>query len=385
MAAFHPKTTRYLEEKNPIKGTSDVKFQDEGHLYWAYSNYYNQMISNDDGCGALPLISATTVLNNYFHFDRNYLALKIWNDPLKRHAMEYDVTDKYYGCKSIDDVLYIFGDGARQGTEMHGYYEDMANLLEYDKDHPPEEGTKLLQHLYIAEKLEGYYEKAYFYEFVKKFKLDNPASGIRFHRTELLMWNDVLHITGTADGLLYDENDDSYIIVDWKRIKGGVKCDPKNPKKPLHELSASGRGMGLEIFEKMYNNTMNKYGCQLTIYKKLFEYMTGKRVSGLYIVAIDSNLIGKTTDRYGRPISALKIHEVPLTKYDEAIRQAFEERAREILGKCENTLNDDHMDKLIEIIDEGDRIREERILQMEQEQQSDDEEVTQSPKKKQKK
>lgn len=349
-AAFDPRTTRYLE-KNVVTGSDQVKFQEEGHFYWAFSKYYNTLISTDDGAGGLPLISATGVLGKYFKFDREGIALKIWNNPEKRHAMEYDVTNPYYGCKGVEDIIGKWSGGSEAGTKMHACFEDMANLVEYDKDHPPEQGAKLLQHLYVSEKLEGYTEKAYFYEFVKMFKIDDPASGMRFHRTELLMWHDVLHLTGTIDGLLYNAKDDSYVIIDWKRLKGGLQCDPKNPAKPVHMLAPSGRGQGLPAFECLRNNNGNKYGCQLALYKKMFEHMTGKRVSGMYLVVVDSKKLGKK--------GALKVHEVPLNKYDEAIRQAFEERARDMLARCEKTLDDEHMDKLIEILDEGDRIREE--------------------------
>ena len=352
MASLGVETIRYLE-KNPVEGSDQIKFQDEGHKYWARSKYYDDWVSNSDGLGGLPLVSATGVLDKYFHFDRYGIALRIWNNPEKRHAMKYDMTYDYYGCESVDDIVNKWSKGAVEGTKLHAHYEDMANILEYDKDHPPDQGVKLMRHLYDEEKLTGFTEKTYFYEFVKKFGLDDPSSGMSFYRTELLLWHDVLHLSGTIDGLLYNAKDDSYVIVDWKRCKGGVKGDPKNPKKPVHLLAPQGRGFGLPAFEKLRNNSMNRYGCQLTFYKKLFEHMTGKRISGLYLVAIDSKLIGKK--------NALKIHHVPLTKYDECIRQAFEERAREMLGNCEDKLSDEHMDKLIDIVEQGEELRQRAV------------------------
>lgn len=352
MASLKVETTRYLE-KNPVQGSERIKFQDEGHKYWARSKYYDDWVSSSEGLGGLPLISATTVLDKYFSFDRYGIALRIWNNPQKRHAMKYDMTYEYYGCESVEDIVSKWSKGAEEGTKLHAHYEDMANIIEYDKDHPPSEGVNLMAHLYEAEKLEGFHEKTYFYEFVKIFKLDDPDSGMRFYRTELLLWHDILHLSGTIDALLYNAKDDSYVIVDWKRCKGGVKGDPLNPKKPVHMLAPAGRGACLPAFEALRNNSMNRYGCQLTLYKKMFEHMTGKRISGLYLVAIDSKLIGKK--------QALKIHHVPLTKYDECIRQAFEERAREMLGMCQDTLADEHLDKLIEIVEEGEELRQREI------------------------
>ena len=374
MASLSADTVRYLR-KNPVEGSDKIKFQDEGHHYWARSKYYDDWVSNNDGLGGLPLISATTILDKYFHFDRYGIALKIWNNPEKRHAMKYDMANDYYGCESVEDIVRKWSKGAEEGTKLHAHYEDMANIVEYDKDHPPDEGVKLVQHLYDEEKLTGFTEKTYFYEFIKAFKLDDPNSGLSFYRTELLLWHDVLHLSGTIDALLYDKKSDTYIIVDWKRCKGGIKCDPARPKKPVHMLAPGGRGRGLPAFERLRNNSMNRYGCQLTLYKKLFEHMTGKKISGLYLVAVDSKLIGRK--------NALKIHNVPIDKYDMCIRQAFEERARHMLGECEGKLCDVHMDKLIELVEaeEADRQRIIEVKKREREASDDDDTDTSSPKK----
>ena len=371
MASLSAGTVRYLQ-KNPVKGSDQIKFQDEGHHYWARSKYYEDWVSNSDGLGGLPLISATTVLDKYFHFDRYGIALRIWNNPERRHAMKYDMNSQYYGCESVEDIVKKWSKGAEEGTKLHAHYEDMSNILEYDKDHPPEQGVKLMQHIYDEEKLTGYTEKTYFYDFVRKFRLDDKESGMSFYRTELLLWHDVLHFSGTIDTLLYNEKDDSYVITDFKRVKGGIKGDPKNPKKPVHMLAPGGRGRGLPAFEGLRNNSMNRYGCQLTLYKKMFEHMTGKRISGLYLIVVNSMLIGKS--------NALKIHEIPLTKYDECIRQAFEERARHMLGACENTLCDEHIDKLIELVEEGETIRQ-RAIESKRIRESSGDGVDLSPKK----
>lgn len=346
-SAFDVKHCRFLDSKNPIPGGDKIKFQDEGHKYWAFSPYYTDWVSSKEGLGGMPLKSATGILDKYFHFDRDGMALNIWKKVENRYKMEYDPTYKYYGCKSVEDIIGKWSQGATDGTKMHAHYEDMANLLEYDKE-TGGVGSNLMQNLYAEAQLGGYHEKAYFYEFVKRFKIDDPASGMSFHRTELLLWHDVLHLSGTIDALLYNKNDDSYIIVDWKRCKGGVKLEGKG-RKPVHQLAAGSRGRGLKAFLNLRNNKINRYGCQLTFYKKLFEKMTGKRVSALFIVSVDSEKVGTP--------SAFKLLNIPTDKYEECIRQAFEERAREMISTCENVLDDDHMDELIKYLDDGDAIR----------------------------
>ena len=223
-----------------------------------------------------------------------------------------------------------------------GYYYDHVMSIRNYKFHMRNDTAS---YLYAQAKLEGYQEKMYLFMFLEKFKLLDPNSGINFFRTELLMWHEVLHISGMIDALIYDKNTNTYIIVDWKRCKGGVKGDPdpsNKRTKPVHLLAPSGRGQGLPAFEKLRNHNGNKYGCQLTLYKHMFEHMTGEKVSAMYIIVIDSTKIGKA--------NALDIQEVPLTKYDECIRQVFEDRARNMLARYEDTLDDEHMDELIKYL-----------------------------------
>lgn len=398
--------TRFLE-KNTVAGSDKIRFQDEGHLYWAYSEFYDDWVSTKSGVGACPLESTTTILGKYFVTDMDKVALDLWNNPKLRLLMETEPTYKYYGCKCIDDIRAIWSKGATEGTRMHENFEDFVNLIEYDKANPPsgcdantfainpiigiskaaatktahkedvllhavsstrsyDESTNYdnvnviknykfhirndtASYLYAQAKLEGYNEKMYLFMFLEKFKLLDPLSGVNFYRTELMMWHNVLHISGMIDALLYDKNTNTYIIVDWKRCKNGVKGDPDpNNKrtKPVHLLSAGGRGQGLPAFENLRNHNGNKYGCQLTLYKHMFEHMTGEKISGMFLIVVDSTKIGKA--------NALDIQEVPLTKYDECIRQVFENRAREILANYEETLDDDHMNELIKFLPEDD-------------------------------
>lgn len=371
--------TRYLQDKNNDIWNTKIKFEDEGHKYWAYSKFYEEWVSSNYGGGGAPIVSTTTVLSPHFPYDSEKMAMDIWNNPKNRLRMETDPTYKYYKCTCLDDIKLIWSTGSKEGTKMHANFEDLANIVEYDKDNHTKKSSitktvdkkestiveykvvssaknlniHLLENtetmLYTSHKLSDYEEKMYFFMFINQFNMDHPESDLSFFKTEMLMWHDILHISGTIDALLYNKKTDSYVIVDWKRCKNGVKTDPNpnNPRtKPVHLLSAQGRGQGLPAFEMLRNNTYNKYGCQLTLYKFIFEYMTGKKISGLYIVAIDNTKIGQT--------NALKIHEVPLTKFDECIRQVFENRAREMLGKYADTLDDNHLTELINFLPDDD-------------------------------
>ena len=87
MNAFSTKHTRFLETLNSIPDGDKIKFEEVGHKYFAYSKYYTDWVSKEEGLGGLPIVSATGVLDKYFHFDRDGLALNIWKVPGNRHKM----------------------------------------------------------------------------------------------------------------------------------------------------------------------------------------------------------------------------------------------------------------------------------------------------------
>jgi hypothetical protein len=325
--------TRYLEEVN-TEYNQKVRFQDEGHKYWAYSPYYEEWLASDTG----SLISTTTILKEYWPDNFSFIARKKWNDKEARIRMRTDPTYEFFGCGTFEEVRERFGLEARTlGTKMHALYEDMANLLEYDRVHA---GAQTLI-MYEDALREGLYEKKYFFDFVFAFNLAGEGATRRFYRTEFMMWHPDLQITGTIDALIYDEVQKGFIIVDWKRCAGGVKGDPKNPKLRVDQLSPGGRGQKLVEFERLRMNKENQYGCQLTLYKHMFERITGQRVIGLYIVAIDSGKLGQE--------DAMRIIEIPLTKFDPAIKAVFRERAHTLL-QDEEKLSEEHFDALMTYI-----------------------------------
>lgn len=379
--------TRYLEEKNPIT-VEKIKFEDEGHHYFAYSKFYEQWVTTKDGAGGLPIMSTTSILKEFFHNSLDAVAFNIWNNEENQLLMKNDPTYRYFGCKSVDDIRKVWLQGAIAGTRMHACFEDMVNILEFDRDNASIITPTALfcktsrrqgnndtlretfddiygsgsyeslgdlrsddEHFFLHRNMslslffgkeKDYDERFYFLKFLKSFGMDKYNAPIRFYRTELLMWHSVLHISGTIDALLYNESDDSFIIVDWKRVKGGLKCDPKNPRKPVSALSYQSRGLFLPSFKKLRNNSFNKYGCQLTLYKHMFEHMTGKKVSGMFLVAVDSTKIGKK--------DAMAIHEVKAEKFNDCIRDVFALRAKDMLDACDDKLDDDHMDELLKYL-----------------------------------
>lgn len=241
----------------------------------------------------------------------------MFDDPACRLKMETDPSYAYYGMKSAEDIIYKWGAGAREGTAMHAAFEDLTNLVAYEMDRPAGDSSLTADYKVTNPRS----EYIFFDEFCVRMGV---RSGEReFYRTEMLMFDDRLHISGMADTFLYDKKTGGYIITDFKRMKGGLPSDPAKPRKPIESLAANSRGQNLPAFECLRNHSGNKYGCQLTLYKRLFEYMyPDRKVVGMFLVVIDSSKLDG---------DALQIHEVPMGKYETCIDQAFGQRALDIL------------------------------------------------------
>lgn len=340
--------TRYLEKKNPFPFDADLRFEDEGHVYYARSPFTkNQWITSNDGAGiALPLISTTTIYKRYQYDGFQARAVRTWNDPAARLRMETDSTYQYFGCKSVEDILNKQSEPARRGTELHNIFEDLCNLFAYDMDHPD---NGVMCRTYADLRLSNYPAAMYFQMFIVKFGLADPESGIELFRTELRVWDPVLHISGSIDVILYDRKNDSYIICDWKTSKKRLGAANPASGMPIEQLSQYSKGKDLESFKLLRNNDMNKYSIQQHVYMRMFENLTGRRVSAVYLVCIQTSKIGSP--------DAFRVVPVPIEAdgamgehYLWCVDEMFQARAGEMLSQCNATLTDEHINALAQCI-----------------------------------
>ncbi len=312
--------TKYLEHKHfHEKHDKLIKFEEIGHKYNAFNPFVQEFIpSKVEWNNILPMKSATEFLGQFFpSVDFKHLALKTWNNIEKRIEMEMDVESRYSGCKSVEDIQKVWGQGAILGTEMHARYEDLSNLFQYEKDNHDKPIEK------IVENTTNFPERSYFFEYLDYFQMQYGKH--EFFRSELLFYDPILHLSGCADTILYKPEDGTYVITDFKRVKTKLPRDPVRPKKSIKDIGPGSKGQLLPAFKKVRNNASNKYGIQLTLYKHLFQRMhPKKKVSALYLIVVRADKIG--TDQ------ALEIINIPLTKFDSCIKQAFRYRAEQMLA-----------------------------------------------------
>ena len=164
----------YLSKINPHERDSRIKFKPETHIYII------------DGVG--NYISVTTWNHSHFqHFDSDQIIdnmMKSKNWP----------KSKYFGM-SRDEIKAVWdksknsatGEGTKLHYDIECYYNNCFNQNES-------------------------IEYSYFLKFAEDYKHLKP------YRTEWVVWNEDVKISGTIDMVFEDENGD-LVIYDWKRSK----------------------------------------------------------------------------------------------------------------------------------------------------------------------
>lgn len=334
--------SRYLEQKNKDEYDDRIFFEEEDHIYNVKSEYFGDKVLNKyNGELSLPLKSVTEFTGVFFNsfFDKNR-AQKIWNDVKCRFRMEYDKSYTYYGVKSLEQLEFILSEGPRMGTQMHAYFEDLANLFEYRRDHPEDQGYME----YVEEHLKEYVEYKFFKKFIHEFGI---VSGKRkFYRTEYKMFHPELNISGMIDGILYNEEKGGYEIIDYKRCQGGVR--PYKLTKAFEDYSDKSKGMNTPSLKKLLNFSIIKYGIQLSLYRYMFQRMhPDKKIVGMYLIVVDSKKV-----KANKLHEAFQIIEIPLHKHDVNILEMFQYRAREIMQECGDRLPNELYEELKAIVPE---------------------------------
>lgn len=327
MSTIHSHT-RYLEGRNPMSQDNDIVFHEEGHVYECYNHLLNKKVSSkDDGELIIAVESVTTILRMFFkEVDFSQFSFAVWNKPENRVRMQTDTTYKYFGCTSIADIEAIWAQGAILGTKMHAVFEDISNIMEYERDQNDTTVIGKYTTEYIKENHPKYVETKYFNMFVKRFGLSiAPDSNRSFFRTEFRMYDPILQLSGTIDGLVYDKEKDGYIIYDFKRSKR-VRPEPKK----IRTTNPDSFGMHLPSWKKVYKANINTYGLQMSLYRFMFENIYKKKIIGLTLVLVDNELIPRD--------DALRLVNIPVNKFDEQIRELVAHRSSFIYGQYNDKL-----------------------------------------------
>jgi len=215
----------------------NIVFDESNHIY---------TILNDEKS---KYTSVTTVVHSHFpKFDSTEIINKMFN------GKNWNPSNKYWG-KSMDDIKNEWAENAKRvstlGTELHYNIECFMN-----QEVEPNDGFHVVRE-----------EWDYFLNFVK----DNPK--LKPYRTEWMIYDEDLKIAGSID-MVYENEDGTLKIYDWKRCKDIVKVNNFNK----YALT--------ECINHLPDTNFWHYSLQLNIYKAILERKYNKIVTDLYLVKL---------------------------------------------------------------------------------------------------
>lgn len=236
---------QYLKLKNGHFRDNKISFVDEGHKYFIN----NQEVSKSDGW-----ISATGLVhssNFWEHFNAdsvisNMMRSKKWKDS------------PYFGLtrKQIKDQ---WSENGRKSCEIGSKFHLKLPETYYNNE-PLDEDPDLAD------------LKPKFMKFVQDHQSLKPF------RTEMLVYDEELKITGSID-FIFEEEDGTLSIYDWKVSKCIEIVPSKFPKKSHNP-----------ILKKYYDNNYSHYSMQLNIYKYILEKNYGYKIKDLYLIRFYDNI-----------------------------------------------------------------------------------------------
>jgi ATP-dependent exoDNAse (exonuclease V) beta subunit len=241
--SFNPQT--YLQNKNPHPRDDNITFDEGPHIYTIRSMDMNtQQYIYDSG-----FTSVTTWNHSHFpHFNADKIIDKMMNS-------KNWTSSKYYG-KTREEIKEGWeinrNSAANAGTKMHYDIECYYNNIIPDND-------------------------SIEYQYFKNFEKERTKPGgfgekWKPYRTEWMIYDEELKLSGSVD-MLYEDENGVLKIFDWKRSK--------EIKKTNHWESAT-----TECIDHLPNSNYWHYSLQLNTYKAIIERKYNKKVDMLYLVCL---------------------------------------------------------------------------------------------------
>jgi ATP-dependent exoDNAse (exonuclease V) beta subunit len=219
----------YLSTKNAHPRDNDIEFEEGPHIYTIK--------------GSSDYLSVTTW--NHSHFEK-FDSDKIINNMMRGKNWE---SSEYYGMTK-QQIKKKWSDNGKEasgaGTKMHFDIECFYNGI-------PKKNDSI--------------EYKYFNEFHAKHMDKKP------YRTEWMIYDEELRFAGSID-MVFENDDGTLEIYDWKRCKSITKINSWNKYSTTEEIS------------HLPDTNFWHYSLQLNTYKAILEKNYGKRVTGLYLICL---------------------------------------------------------------------------------------------------
>jgi len=257
----------YLANLNKHERDDNVAFKADGHIYTI----------KHPGCpeGEKGFTSVTTFVHTLFNkFDSdkiidNMMKSKKWPDS-KYYGMTKDEIKKQWSDKGTK--------AADAGTDLHANIEEFYNGMSIENDSV---------------------EYRYFMDFHK----DYP--DLKAYRTEWMIYHEELRFAGSID-MIYQDQDGSLLIYDWKRV-ADISKNSRNNEWSKSDI--------LVVPDSKYWH----YSLQLNVYKAILVEKYNMPVGNLFLVSLHPD--NKT------------YHRILVKDLQAEVRELFAERLEKLNSK----------------------------------------------------
>jgi hypothetical protein len=199
-----------------------------------------------DETGNSEYISVTTLIERFFPFDLNrYIERKAEEE----NRIEEDILDEYELMRH---------EAAEKGTDLHSQIENYLLGKKFDSDSD---------------------EFIYFLNFYNK---EIVSRNLEFSEAEKMIVSNTYNVAGIVDCLFKKNNNDEYVILDWKRSKKLI-IDGR-PR-------IFGYGYALSELNTLDNSSYNRYCLQQNVYKYILEAEYAMKISSMKLIVLHENYL----------------------------------------------------------------------------------------------
>ena len=276
------------KNKHPLD--SLVKKDEKKHQYY---------INNDNR----DVISVTTYIPLFFQaFKVDEIIKNIVNSYDHGNNPEY----KYY-LKTSEEIKKLWNENSvkasNSGTKLHKDIEDYYNNLHVINDSV---------------------------EFSQFLDFYNDYKDYKIYRTEWMIFHEYFRICGCIDAVFKKKDDDSLIIVDWKRSKEIKYKNYNNEycKFPINNLQSC---------------NFNQYSLQLNLYRYILENVYKKKVSEMFLIVLHPENDDNKYIKYDVPFMDQEIDLLLKVRRNELIKMNYIHEEISIIETINNMddLNED--------------------------------------------
>ncbi len=265
--------TNLLTIRHAHPRDANIQFQEEGHKYTILTDLKSKYTS------------VTTWNHSHFaKFDSDAVIASMMK------GKNWNPTNKYWGL-TADQIKKQWADNgkevASEGTKMHYQIECILGGV-INSNNPSKKGLPLkythrdLLEYYVGERSSALLdpqappnsvvEGSIFPHHFMKFMQDFP--NLVPYRTELLIYDEELKLSGSIDMVYENQEDGTLSIYDWKRCKSIDKTNGWN------------KFAITECISHLPDSNFWHYSLQLNTYKMILERNYGKKVTALYLVRL---------------------------------------------------------------------------------------------------